>query len=341
MKKVIALTLSLMFVWFVSNPQMVYAGANDKLKTEPINVAFCFDENFWMQAGVTITSLLCTAEEKCCYNIYCVVPDSVNQTMKNMLKSLVKKHSPMSSIKFLAVTNQLDSITYETNIAKCYRLLLPKLLPDVDKIIYTDVDLIFNDDLQELDKIDMSKYYVAGVPGGCNGGFLKNKVQGKVWDKYGLYNIRDNGQYISSGVLILNLKKIRQDGIDKKWFEITNENFPYLDQDVINISCAGNKLLLSRNYDGLGHSSSKIFHYVGPNKPWEVREGTPKCWEFWWYYAGQTPFVNCFIKSVMQRQYDDKFKVLPKWLSRVFCWFIPKKEARHKFRKKYMNEDFR
>jgi lipopolysaccharide biosynthesis glycosyltransferase len=353
MKKVIAVTLSLVFLWFVSSPQSVYADTNNKLKTKPINIAFCFNENLWMQAGIAITSLLCTAEEKCCYNIYCVVPDSVNQTMRNILVSFVKKRSPMSSIKFLTVTNHLDSIEDGTKRAACYRLLLPKLLPDLDKVIYTDVDVIFNDDLQEMDKIDMSKYYVAGVTWRYKRGFwilLENEVQDKLWDEYGLYDISDKGQYINSGVLIFNLKKIRQDGIDKKWFELTNENFIHPDQQVINITCAGNVLVLPGNYCSDG---DKILHFDGQlNKPWEIHhEGTPapKYWELWWYYAGQTQFAPCFMKSMMRKQYDvmkdmmqkqldDRFKVLPKWLSRVFCWFIPKKEARHKFRKKYMTE---
>jgi lipopolysaccharide biosynthesis glycosyltransferase len=64
--------------------------------------------------------------------------------MRNILESLVKKRSPMSSIKFLTVTNQLDSVEDGTKRATCYRLLLPNLLPDVDKVIYTDIDVIFN-----------------------------------------------------------------------------------------------------------------------------------------------------------------------------------------------------
>jgi lipopolysaccharide biosynthesis glycosyltransferase len=341
MKKVIAVTLSLVFLWFVSSPQSVYADTNNKLKTKPINIAFCFNENLWMQVGVTITSLLCTAEEKCCYNIYCVVPASMNQTKKNILKAQVKKYSPLSMINFLTVTNQLDSVEPAENRATCYRLLLPNLLPDVDKVIYTDIDVIFNDDLQELDKIDISKYYVAGVRDFYkNDKNLRRKTR-KIYSEYGLYDISDKGQYINAGVLILNLKKIRQDDIDKKWFELINIDFPYIDQDIINITCAGNILLLPYYYN-LNHDSARIIHYAGSGsfgKPWEVNSKIGS--ELWWYYAGQTPFAPCFIKNVMQKQHENRFKVLPKRLSRVFCWFIPKKESRHKFRRKYMvEEDF-
>ncbi|MCA6072405.1 MAG: hypothetical protein LE178_02525 [Endomicrobium sp.] len=94
----------------------------------------------------------------------------------------------------------------------CYRVLLPKLLPDVDKILYTDVDVIFNDDLQELDKIDVSKYYVAVAKYGSSQKNLKSKI----WEQCGLFDIYDKRQYVNAGILILNLKKIRQDGIDKK-----------------------------------------------------------------------------------------------------------------------------
>jgi lipopolysaccharide biosynthesis glycosyltransferase len=238
----------------------------------------------------------------------------------------------MSSIKFLAVTNHLDNIV-SAKKGMYHRLLLPQMLPDLDKIIYTDVDLIFNCDLQELDKIDISKYYVAGVKD-----FYKNKgnFRSKIWSEYGLYDISDKGQYINTGVLVINLKKIRQDGIDKKWFQLANNiSFPYHDQDIINVSCADNILLLSNDYNFTG-DNSKILHYAGPNKPWNAYDGILKYSELWWYYADQTPFHLYFLKSAMQKQCENMFKVLPKWLGKVFCWFIPKRESRHRFFDKYV-----
>ena len=50
-----------------------------------INVAFCFDENMWMLAGVAIASLLYHAMEKCCYDIYCVVPENLDNKTKKMI----------------------------------------------------------------------------------------------------------------------------------------------------------------------------------------------------------------------------------------------------------------
>ncbi|MCA6070077.1 MAG: hypothetical protein LE180_03060 [Endomicrobium sp.] len=87
----------------------------------------------------------------------------------------------------LNITHHIRDRNIILLITCCYRVLLPKLLLDVDKILYTDVDVIFNDDLQELDKIDVSKYYVAVA----KYGYSQKNLKSKIWEQYGLFDIYD------------------------------------------------------------------------------------------------------------------------------------------------------
>ncbi|MDR3253697.1 MAG: glycosyltransferase family 8 protein [Endomicrobium sp.] len=292
-----------------------------------INIALCYDDKFWMEAGVAITSLLCVSKDKCNYNIYCVISSSVNKTMQNILESLVKKHSASSNIKFFAVIDQLNDVRFASMY---YRLLLPQILFDIDKIIYSDIDVVFNLNLQELDSIDVNSYYIAGVKD-----FNKKNFKNKLWNKYNIHNINDNGQYINSGILVMNLKKIRQDNIDKKWLYFVKENFPFHDQDIINVSCKGKILFLPSEYNFLD-INAKVLHFSGNIKPWNVCEGILKYSELWWYYAAKTEFYPYFLKNITQKQCENIFKILPKWLGKFICWFIFKREKRRCFIERYV-----
>ena len=45
-----------------------------------------------------------------------------------------------------------------------YRLIIPELLPQYDKVIYSDVDVMFKGDLSALYLEDISEYQVIAVP---------------------------------------------------------------------------------------------------------------------------------------------------------------------------------
>lgn len=49
-------------------------------------------------------------------------------------------------------------------IGAMFRLMLPEVLPNLNKIIYLDADIFVNTDIKELWDIDMTNYYFAGVP---------------------------------------------------------------------------------------------------------------------------------------------------------------------------------
>src|SRR5699024_619911 len=70
------------------------------------------------------------------------------------------------SIKYRTVDSQFKG-AYETrgiNVSTYYRLLIPELIPEYDKIMYHDVDVVFREDLSAIySETEMDNYYVAGV----------------------------------------------------------------------------------------------------------------------------------------------------------------------------------
>jgi lipopolysaccharide biosynthesis glycosyltransferase len=302
------------------------------MNSKEINIAFCFDENFWIYAGVTIVSLLETAEKQTKYSIYCIISNSLNNKMQNILESIFKLYSSFSSIKFIKVKNKLDKIKSNKK-ALYYRLLLPQILPDVNKIIYTDIDLIFNSDLQDLYSIDLTNYYIAATKDG-----YKGNESYTLWQKYGICSIAKKEQYINSGVLLLNLNNIRTDKIDTYWVELAEkESFPFHDQDIINLACKEKIVFLPEEYN-FSYDIAKIIHFAGGGKPWASYQDTIKFSELWWFYAHKTPFISFFLANYYKSNYNSLTKVLPKWIGRFICWFILNKANRHKFFNKYVKD---
>ena len=104
------------------------------------------------------------------------------------------------------------------------RLALPVMFPEEKRALWLDVDTIVLDDISILFDIDMRKCYVAGV------------IEPK--------KTHDPFKYINTGVLVMDLEKLR-DGKCGEWLDyIGREIMRFPDQDCINLLCQGKILIL-------------------------------------------------------------------------------------------------
>jgi lipopolysaccharide biosynthesis glycosyltransferase len=187
-----------------------------------------------------------------------------------------------SSIEFLAANDDFyGAKTGSWSTATLYRLMLVKLLPKLDRIIYADCDVCFCRGLAEADETDLGHNLAAGVP----------------------YGAKD---YLNGGFLILNLKEIRKAGLYEKWIEMLKaEQYSFLDQDVLNLTCAGRKLMLPLKFNFVPyeyrksnkhklHSSREfgelvktvMLHFTAGQKPWCNRQSIYA--PLWWKYARES-----------------------------------------------------
>jgi lipopolysaccharide biosynthesis glycosyltransferase len=273
-----------------------------------INIAFCFDENLWMQAGVSIISLLYNSKGKCSYNIHCVVSNAVHPVRRRELEKIVNNQDPLSSIIFLEANHDFDQSHFSRfSVGMYYRLMLPKLLPHLDKIIYSDVDVIFCKDMIEADQIDLGDHWIAGVKDEFNlkGSESVKKIKCKALN---------NGKYICSGFLIMNLKELRKGDTYNLWVALSrNKIFNTPDQDILNYTCPNKKIFVplkyslqpkkKKDYDECieEHIFSRREYEEALNNPVAIHYATRKPWnntiflgEIWWIYAKMTPFFEIF-----------------------------------------------
>ena len=126
-----------------------------------------------------------------------------------------------------------------TSYATYYRLQLPSLLSDYDKCIYLDVDTCVCVDLTDLYQTNMSDYYIAGV---IAAGYLypEENVQKKTAE----LEIDNLEAYINAGVLLMNLRKMRNDHMDDVFQKLMARKYTSQDQDILNKACYGHIKIL-------------------------------------------------------------------------------------------------
>jgi lipopolysaccharide biosynthesis glycosyltransferase len=216
-----------------------------------IQIAFCFDIKMFEPACVSVASLLDSKNIEDHFDIHCIV-DEASINRKDLLLDIVSKRDFCSSISFYPAPNTFAS-SYETRgISKAtyMRFAIHRLIPNINKIIYSDVDVLFCDSIKELWETDIENYYFAGVKGTNN---FANK-----WAAYadlGYFEELDGlrGKYINAGILLMNLQRIRDTHIEDEWIERSKRHYEYQDQDIINISCKNQILLLPLKYNVAGY----------------------------------------------------------------------------------------
>lgn len=260
-----------------------------------VNVAFTIDNNYPIFTLLAINSILYNNYSNSNYHFY-IVENNLSELNKSKMRNYIEKanntHVFKSEIEFIDVnTDKIDGGNYLfafsnriTPIAIA-RIMLPELLPDLDKVLYLDGDILVTTDLYNLYRVDLGNYVAGMAP---------NITQGKDILKKGDYK----DIYYNSGVILMNLKKCREikstekmtkylkENMDKFIYDRTNmannkDKFLYPDQDLINVVWHGQIMRIPQSWnnqtiDGVVMvdtelGSRSIMHYLGPTKPWHFR----------------------------------------------------------------------
>ncbi len=288
-----------------------------------LNIAFCFDHNLTRQVQVTIASLLDhtrTGEEH--YHIYCICTGEA-AAVEPDLRRIIAARDADTVLTVKAVDNPYQDAYQVRGISTgtYLRLELHRLLPEVDRILYTDVDVLFRDSLVELWQTPLTDKYLAAVRGGAN---LSDQWERNSARPYWHHLEAVRGNYINAGVTLMNLALIRERNLEQQWREWMKEKLYYQDQDILNITCQGAIAYLPFRYNSLaymtdedydrciregiysareceeGRSRPAIIHYAG-DKPWK-RYDTNRG-ELWWDYIKSQPDLTGLFDEAAARRY--------------------------------------
>jgi len=252
-----------------------------------IPIALATDENYAMPTAVAMTSILENAAKNTFYDFYILVPaDFSTRTAQKM--ALIKVAYPHCNIHFIDMKDSFsDTLMRLSHITKptCYRLLLGEILLQYEKCIYLDSDIIVCTDLAELFSTDLEGYYLGGIKDiDFNDPFQNHD------ERYKETGLSAESSYINTGVLLMNLKKIRQDGMIETFLREIKKGYLFSDQDVLNITCLNKIRHLPVKYNLMSYlflfpdrkpyliyqegefdeakNNPMIIHYAAHLKPW-------------------------------------------------------------------------
>lgn len=205
-----------------------------------IPIILTFDKNMSLAAAVCISSMMESANADTFYDFF-VLYSNVKPDIVGLDKIL--EAYPNMRLTYRDVGNVFDNAYQVRGIttAAYYRLLTANVVPEYDKVIYADVDMIFRLDLSDLYNCDLSNDYFGAV-------YAINMNL----DTAGIEHVKSiglkEGDYYLSGFLVMNLKKIREDDIIHEFIQLSSNNYKYQDQDIMNIVCSGKILSIPYVY---------------------------------------------------------------------------------------------
>jgi len=272
-----------------------------------IPIVFAFDKRLVLAAKVCISSLLMNARAETFYDIFVLHAQECDFTGEGFDK-LASVYQKNCRIEFRSV-GSLCCAEYEIRgitTATYYRLLIPQLIPEYDKVIYSDVDVIFRSDLSDIyERTELGEYYMGGVNSWSH--------LDTVLDKYYSETLHLNSEaIIYAGNLIINSKQIREDHLMERFYLEMEKQYKYQDMDIINLVCKDRIKYLSPifcytvhiNYmllfmfDKVEEYVSReereqiikygLIHYNG-TKPWD---GYCANMDIWWEYYRKSVFFD-------------------------------------------------
>ncbi len=230
-----------------------------------------------------------------------VVSDDISEASKTKLTEL--QIPQRSSIKFIPFpencVDRLPTTGWHKSIYT--KVLAPQILPELEKVIWLDVDTLVIGDIAQLWDNNITAYALAGIGEETLSPIhpIRHKKRLKM---------SPNSYYSNAGVLLLNLAYWRKYGLSEKivsfiehWEE---ENLIFFEQDAINVVLQGQILQLDCRFNFFPFAENTamaiqrfgqpiVVHFIVNQKPWLYKK-IPFLWysvkgysfvDLWWQYA--------------------------------------------------------
>ncbi len=290
---------------------------------ERIKAVFCFDENLIAPVQAAAASLLdsCVRASLHC-ELHCVCTKKAGSVEENLRRTIAVRDTESALVMHCIENPYAGSYQVRGISAGTYlRLALPRLLPETDKILYMDADILVRGSLQALWETPMSGKTLAAVKGAVN---LSDKWEWNRERDYWKLLEGQRGKYINAGVTLLNLEQIRRLDLKKTWDELAQRKLYYQDQDILNITCKGTISYLPPKYNRLAYLPQEeyhrfveeglctqeeyreameapvIIHYAG-DKPWKRYD--TNLGSLWWEYVNSQPDLKGLFDEKKARRY--------------------------------------
>ena len=173
-----------------------------------ISIAFCLDNNYIVNTYVSIISILENKNYNTFVCFYILIPNNFKKQNKQIIISLYDQYD-LFNITFIKTDDRFNNVKVFRYISKAayFKLTLSEYLPKLNKILYLDSDIIVYKDLINLFNKNFNGFLILATP------------------IYNIFKFRNKSISYITGVLLLNLQKMREIKFHEKVKNIVNSGF--------------------------------------------------------------------------------------------------------------------
>ena len=319
---------------FRNNEKNKYSTLSNQNDLVPIMLS-C-NNNYVKYVSVLIESIIKKSSSNHRYAISILHTDITKENMQ-ILEEQVKMASNLNfQIEFINVKRRMEDfnnlfVDRHLSIETYFRFFAVDIYEKLDKVLYLDCDVVVNEDLANLYNIDISNYSLAAVRDVdiislCNEN-CKQDIEAR-------FNIDNNVEldkyedYFQAGVILFNLKKIRENYSSKDFFKIAlSKKWKFQDQDILNYLFKNDVYYLPLKwntcyecFDRLNRvkkytakdisdeyieakSTPYIIHYAGTPKPWDG--GDIDMATYFWNNAKNSPLFENIIHEMNVKMFTN------------------------------------
>lgn len=274
-----------------------------------IPVFLCTDDNYAPYAASAMASILKHTKE---FINFFVIDTGISKKNKRLI-ALQSKFFDNFSLEFIKIDPEKYFKNFPTlpfiSSAMYGRYLIAELKPEINRAIYTDVDVIFTGDIKELYNESLDGFMLGAVPsqrGRLNNDYFEIKKS---------LNLNPEHKFFMSGLLLMDCVQWRRNHIFQKLMTETKRLSKQLicpDQEVLNVVFNNNYKSLDVRYcvihklfkdcyskDEINEILKKqlIIHYPGggDEKPWNNKKLISA--EYFWDIVKYTNFENIIVRK--------------------------------------------
>ena len=277
-----------------------------------IPIFFAVDDEYIPFLAVALQSLIENSKKE---NYYLIKILYTNITEENQNK--IKKYEAENiNIEFVFLSYYINKVKNKLYTRDYYskttyfRLFIPDLYPQFDKVLYLDSDIVILSDVADLYNEDMESNLLAAAP--------DDVVQTiEVFREYAekVVGVATYKNYFNAGILLMNLDELRKFKFQEKFLYLleTVKFSVAQDQDYLNRLCKGRVKLLENTWDRMpiggditNRDEQHIIHYNLAFKPWHFEDILYK--EYFWKYAQKTEYFDKILEIKNNYTDEQKFK---------------------------------
>ena len=278
-------------------------------KNSVIPIFFAVDDNYVKYFMVCLKSLLAHAGSDVTYNVHVL---HENVTQENQARVLEMETNNVT-VSFCDVSDLVAKIRSQLSLrdyysyTTYYRIFIPELFPEYDKVLYLDADTILLKDPALLFHYELGSNYVGAIQD-------RIVVDKEVFSDYvekvlGISHVA----YFNAGVLLMNCKAMRKNNLKKNFLSLL-QAYTFVvaqDQDYLNILCQDKVLWLDSCWNVQMSEAEErpeeklgIIHYNFAEKPW--LNDSVRYAGYFWHYAKGTFYHPQLRLALAQRSEEDK-----------------------------------